>query len=301
MIEKMGHGGDRPMVSVVMVAYNAERVLDEAIRGVVRQRARFGFELIVADDASTDDTYSIAMRWAKEFPDIVRVVRHPENIGMQRNYVEALKLCRGKYIAMCDGDDYWICRSKLRRQVEYMESHPECSVCFHRVLNFYEADGSMSLSNGGQVRDCTIIELSRSNFITNLSVMYRGEAVDLHNLPLWILDNRLVDYPLHLLFAEHGSIHYFRRPMGVYRISASSAWSNAERCRQLEMALRVRQNLADWFMKRGKPDVVDGLSSAMESISAAIEKCGNGQETAPVSLKKRLRRWVSRFLPRPRS
>lgn len=258
----------RPMVSVAMIAYNKADVIAEAIRGVVKQRVPFDIELVIVDDASADSTYDVASEWAARYPGVIKLYRNAANKGLQANYIEAFSLCTGKYLAICDADDYWFYSRKLAVQVAYMEAHPDCAITFHRVVNYYEADGSMSLSNGRQLRDCGIAELSRSNFITNLSVVYRKDLVDLTKLPSWLLDDRSPDYAMHMLYARHGAIHYFRRPMGVYRIGASGAWSLTERYKRLEMSLSVREHLIDTFAD--VPVAVSGLEASVADILLAM-------------------------------
>ena len=135
------------MVSVVMVAYNSAPYIGEAIAGVLRQKCDFKVQLVICDDASTDNTGGIVTEWDKRHPGVIDYHRNDLNLGVQRNYLKALSLCRGKYITMCDADDYWCCRTKLSRQVAYMEAHPDCTVCYHRVVNYYEATREISLSN----------------------------------------------------------------------------------------------------------------------------------------------------------
>lgn len=259
---------DTPMVSVAMISYNREDAVERAIRGVLGQRTPFAFELVIVDDASTDRTYEIARRWAERYPSVIRLYRNPQNIGLQRNYVEAFSRCRGRYLALCDFDDWWISPSKLARQVAYMEQHPDCAITFHRVVNYYEADRTMSLSAPGIKVDSTIADLARSNYITNLSVVYRRGLVDLTDLPEWIFDDVSPDYAIHLLYARHGYIHYFSRPMGVYRISASGTWSVAARYRQLDMSLRVREHLVALFSDC--PEAVGPLRQAIVDILIAM-------------------------------
>ncbi len=254
----------RPVVSVVMIAYNQEAVISNAIKGVVKQKTDFPIELIIVNDASTDGTLDVAMQWQRRYPDIIKVFTNPANLGIQANYIEAFRHCTGRYLAMCDADDYWIYSRKLATQVDYMERHPDCAITFHRVINHYEADGSKSLSNGGQTVDTDITHLSRANYITNLSVLYRHDCVDLGKLPEWTLRHPLLDYTIHMLYAAHGKIHYFSRPMGVYRIGASGTWSNAERYRRLGMSLAVREDLIREFSDR--PEVVEGLRQASANI-----------------------------------
>lgn len=258
-----------PLVSVVMITYNQAHCIAQAIEGVVNQRGvAGGIELIVSDDASTDDTVAVVERYCRKYPDIVKLYRNERNLGLQGNYLAAFKHCRGRYMAMCDADDYWCSRRKLARQTAYMESHPDCAITFHRVVNYFEETGEKSLSNGGQAVETTIRELAASNYITNLSVMYRRDLVDLKTLPQWLGEVKLLDYGMHMLYAAHGKIHYFRRPMGVYRRVASCTWNMSERFRQLDMAIRVRWHLYDMF--RTRPEVAEPLRIASRNIIAAM-------------------------------
>lgn len=288
------------MVSVSVVAYNQEDIISDAIKGVVGQRCSFPFELVIVDDNSTDGTFDVIKEWQQRYPHIIKAYRNPKNLGLQRNYFEAFSHCTGKYLALCDGDDYWCDASKLRRQIEYMEAHPECAITFHRVVNLYEYNGTMSFSNGSQRRDTTVTDLSHANYITNLSVIYRRECVDFEALPEWFkTENPLPDYALHLLFATHGTIHYFRRPMGVYRIRKTSTWSEARRNEQLQMALTVRQKFMEYF--KADPRITPGLEAACQRIRTAMAQPADAPST-PLSkrIKASIRATVSKAIPTPR-
>ncbi len=290
-------GHESPMVSVVMVAYNSERYIDEAISGVVGQRCRFGVQLVICDDASTDTTPGKVEKWRMLYPEIIDYHRNPHNLGVQGNYLETLRHCRGKYITMCDADDYWCDSSKLRRQVEYMENHPSCSLCYHRVVNYYEEDGEMSLSNGGGAVEQSAAGLASRNTITNLSVMYRASLYDLAALPSWLGEIRLIDYALHMLFASRGEVHYINRPMGVYRHLPSAIWSQAEAGRRIEMAIAVRKKLIGYFSDR--KELCEPLEKSCVNMVANFEKT-KGKPAQRRPLLSRIRGAVSRLLPRPR-
>lgn len=269
---KSGVSATVPMVSVVMVAYNAEKYIREAIAGVVRQKVGFEVELLVMDDCSTDSTGKIVKNLAKAYPQI-RYIRNETNLGSQGNYLKGFRLARGKYMALCDADDYWNCRRKLARQVDYMERHPECALSFHRVINYYEATGEKTLSNGQQPSEYSAESLSRSNYITNLSVMYRRELVDLDNLPAWIMDHRSPDYAIHMLYAAKGTIHYSARPMGVYRKVEGAIWSTAGEYRRLKMSVDMRRSLMKEFAAR--PELVKGLDDASKAIVRSMLRCAS--------------------------
>lgn len=288
------------MVSVVMVAYNSARYIEMAITGVVRQRTDFPVQLVISDDASTDETGDIARKWATLYPDMIEYHRNPENLGVQKNYLEAFRHCRGRYLAMCDADDYWTCHTKLARQVEYMENHPECAICYHRVINYYEATGEMSLSNGGgrrmQVRDAE--DLSKWNVITNMSVLSRMSLLDFDNLPSWLSEVRLVDYAMHMLFAAsrpENTIHFMGNPMGVYRHSPEAIWTHTGIKKRLEMAIDVRRHLIKELS--GRPEITANLEKACRDMERVLEN--PPARPARKRLLSRIRASVSRLLPVP--
>ncbi len=317
-----GTDDSSPVVSVVMIAYNMEKYISTAIEGVVSQRTDFPFELIIMDDCSSDSTPEVIKAWKRKYPDVIRNVRNVENLGLQRNYLEGFSLCRGKYMAICDADDYWFCKTKLARQVTYMDQNPECAISFHRMVNYYEASGEKSLSNGGQRVDTGLADLSKSNFITNSSVMYRRNNIDLSNLPQWISLDRSPDYALHMLYARTGTIHYLSRPMGVYRKTTGSSWSMTGCFEKLRMSLTVRMSLLNEFSEC--EEAVEGLKASSSNIIRAMKAYAKTAEEkeyltkmasrldvdlqTPIpivgnqgrSILSKIRRAVSKFMPLPK-
>lgn len=154
-----------------------------------------------------------------------------------------------------------------------MEAHPDCALTFHRVINFYESTGEKTLSNGMRQPEYSVNSLSRSNYITNLSVMYRRDLVDLQNLPAWIMDHRSPDYAIHMLYAVKGTMHYFPRPMGVYRKVEGAIWSTADAYRRLKMSLEMRLSLMKEF--ESYPEVVAGLLDASTAIARSMLACAS--------------------------
>lgn len=231
-------------VSVITLAYNSAQYIEQTIKGVVHQQTTFPVQHVLADDCSSDSTFDICQQWQRLRPDIVDTSRNSRNLGLQANFMQAYSRCEGEYVAMCDGDDYWFDRTKLQTMVDYMDAHPDCAVAFHRVINYFEDNGTKSLSNGGQKEIMTIMDLARSNTITNCSVLYRRKNVP--ELPEWIANIKLCDYAMHMLNACHGYIRYFARPMAVYRQRSTAEWSLKnlhDREKKLNMALDVREEL----------------------------------------------------------
>ena len=132
-----------PLLSVIMITYKHEGFIAEAIDGVLMQECDFEVELIIADDCSPDKTSLIVSKYIETHPkgQWIKYTRHEHNKGMMPNFIFALEEAKGKYIAMCEGDDYWTDPYKLQKQVDFLEQNEEYNIVFHKVkiLNF---DGS---------------------------------------------------------------------------------------------------------------------------------------------------------------
>lgn len=278
-------------MSVVIITYNQQHCIDRAIAGVMHQRGDFDIELIVANDASTDDTLTHIKHWQQLYPDNIRIIDHKTNVGFRANYLSGFRQATGKYLCVCDADDYWTCRDKIRRQVKWMDSHPECAITFHRVTNVYEPSRIKTLSNGGQKADTTIADLSRRNYITNLSVMYRRGLIATEDLPQWLAEVSLPDYAYHMLYAAHGSIHYLPTAMGAYVQSSAGAWSLSGEMHRLEMALDVRERLIRHF--GGGHVAIEGLCDASVDILAAMLMLAEdaGDDAKCTQLRAHLRKY----------
>ncbi len=257
-------------VSVMMLTFNQERYVDEAIRGVIHQDAQFDFELVIGDDCSSDGTVSICRRWQKMYPGKIRILENTSNEGLLKNFVRTYNNCRGEYMAICEGDDYWIDKSKLRRQVKFLDDHKEYSTCVHRVVNYYQEDGSMSLSNGGQKSNNDILDLARVNFISNVSAVFRRGLFG--ELPEWILDVATYDYAIHMLNAQYGGIYYMNRCMAVYRKHGKALWSRSGAEKQYRMAMAVRKMLIGHFASTARGDVHKILLEKYEDNAVALAR-----------------------------
>jgi glycosyltransferase involved in cell wall biosynthesis len=125
-----------PLVSVAMITFNHVSYIAQAIEGVLQQKTNFPFELVIGEDCSTDGTRQIVFDYQKKYPHIIRVITSDNNVGMKQNGVRTMKACQGKYVAFCEGDDYWHHPDKLQKQVDYMESHSGCGMVFTDI-NIY--------------------------------------------------------------------------------------------------------------------------------------------------------------------
>lgn len=215
-----------PLVSLCIITYNQKQYIKECINGALLQNLRFNFEIIINDDNSTDGTSVICNQFLNENSEIVSYYRNEQNLGMVRNWIASLNRCKGKYIAMCEGDDYWTDPNKLQRQVDFLEANPDYNVCFHRV--YYKMDGReglvlSQLNTSEKEETYSIKDLANENIIHTPSVVYRNGLIK--EFPSWFNTSPVGDYVLHLLNAKKGLIKYFPQAMAVYRIHGSGIWS----------------------------------------------------------------------------
>lgn len=165
------------MVTIRCIAYNQEKYIRDCLEGFVMQKTNFRFEAIVHDDASTDGTAAIIKEYAEKYPDIIKPILETENLyskhdgSLQRIMEEA---CKGKYVAFCEGDDYWTDPLKLQKQVDFLESHPDCSLCFHNAIMHWE-DGRAedALFSHIENRTYTGIEVFQNWIVPTASVVVR--------------------------------------------------------------------------------------------------------------------------------
>ncbi|MHB8056997.1 MAG: glycosyltransferase [Desulfuromonadaceae bacterium] len=211
-------------VSVAMVTYNHEKFIAKALDSVLLQKTNFDYEIIIGEDCSTDNTRNIVTAYKARYPDKIRLLLNEKNMGMHGNGAQVLQACSGEYIAMLDGDDYWTSAEKLQKQVDFLDSHPECSACFHDALIVPE-DGSEEPQHyrAQQKVLSTVEDLLVDNFIPTAAVMFRRGLIVA--LPAWANSLKMGDWVLHILNAIQGPIGYIDETMSVYVVHRGGVWS----------------------------------------------------------------------------
>ena len=208
----------RPRVSVLMITYNHERFIQQAIEGVIMQKPDFDIELVVGEDKSTDKTRAVVERLTAQYPSVMRPIYHEKNVGVARNHMTCLQACRGEYIAYCEGDDYWTDPDKLQKQVSFLDTNPDYVMCFHRERVWHELTHEMKDTiPWHDLRDTYELEdVLCECFIPTGSVCYRRQA--LKAIPAWALEVESGDMCIYALLAMHGKIKFFPDVMAVYRV-----------------------------------------------------------------------------------
>lgn len=175
-----------PLLSVVTITYNHEPYIAKCIEGVLMQKVNFPIEFIIAEDCSTDGTRAICEKYATKHPKLIRLITSETNIGYNPNELRAMKAAKGKYIAYCEGDDYWTDPMKLQKQVDFLETNPNYSICFHRCRHWnadtdeYHEDACGSIFvNDIQGADLTL-DMFFEKWITQpLTMVFRASCFDL--------------------------------------------------------------------------------------------------------------------------
>ena len=221
-----------------MITYKHHLYITKAIEGVLAQKTNFPVQLIIADDSSPDNTAQIVDEFVSRYPQQIRYIRNESNLGMMKNFVNIFSLAKEKYIALCEGDDYWCDENKLQKQVDFLEANSEYAICFHRVYELFEGKlPILSNSNSSSQEIYTLLDLANGNFIHTPSVVFRNNLFK--KFPNWFIESPVGDYPLHLFNARHGLIKYFPQPMSVYRIHGGGVWSTIEKAGRLKKWLIV--------------------------------------------------------------
>lgn len=217
------------MVSIKCLAYNHEKFIRETLEGFVMQKTNFRFEAIVHDDASTDGTAEIIREYAEKYPDIIKPIYEVENQyskkdgSLDRIMYEA---CKGKYIAICEGDDYWTDPYKLQKQVDFLEANPDYVMCSHNYKYYLQQLDSFEsgLTCGDIVYDLETF-ISRENWLTQpLTCIYRMSAF---NLDEYLQYKNSKDVTLFYYLLKRGKGMYFKDCMAVYRVHSRGVWSGA--------------------------------------------------------------------------
>lgn len=207
-----------PKVSVCMITYGHEKFIEQAINGVLMQDCDFEMELIVANDCSPDKTDAVIQNILENHPKAssIKYIKQDENLGMIPNFIFAMQECEGKYIALCEGDDYWTDPFKLQKQVDFLEVNPDYILSFHKVK---------MLKPLGELVDDFITEVPANyetietlarleNYIHTPSVVFRNV---LQEFPPEFTLSPIGDYFLYMLLSQHGKLKYFQEEMAVYR------------------------------------------------------------------------------------
>lgn len=236
---------DNPLVSICTLTYNQQDFIVQTIESLLMQETTFPYEIVVSDDGSTDDTVNKIKKIMVEHPhgNRIKLLEH-ENMGVLPNYIYTFKHCKGKYIAFCEGDDYWTDPNKLQIQADFLEKNSQYSICFHQVRRIQDNEFISNNPSDLNEKDFTINDLSKHPLMYTPSVMMNFSKLE---LPEWYIDSPLFDYPLQLLVAKYGKIKYIPLNMADYRVG-TGIWTSGSGLKNLHKLVKLMTLLMKEFI-----------------------------------------------------
>lgn len=231
------------LVAVWMVTYNQEAYIREAVTSIMAQKTTFNYKLFIGEDYSTDATRSICAELKKEYSDRIELILNRRNIGGMKNAINVYKQClnsSSKYIALCEGDDYWTDTLKLQKQVDFLEQNSDYNICFHEISVLNQETGELEEDTIARKvsETTTILDLARGNFIHTPSVMLRCNF----KIPRWFVNSSIGDWTLYMLCVNDKKIKKMSDTMAVYRVHKKSSWSSKsqeERIRKTVLSVKL--------------------------------------------------------------
>lgn len=217
------------VVSISCIAYNQSPYIEQCLDGMLHQKTNFAFEILIHDDCSTDETTSLIQKYEKQYPEIIKPVYESENQYQNGkpsgSVVWNFPRAKGKYIALCEGDDYWIDENKLQMQVDFLEQNSEYGLCYTCAKEFLQNKHRFSRKKFGSYVDSFEDLLIKGNRIPTLTVCAKKELIMQYVDEIkpqekkWLMG----DYPMWLYIALKSKVQFFNKETSVYRVLQNSA------------------------------------------------------------------------------
>lgn len=208
-----------PLVSVIVITYNQEKTLPLALDSILSQECPFEYEIIVGEDCSPDNTRGVLADYAERYPGIVKPVYQTENQGILKNFISCIDLAKGRYIAFCDGDDYWIRPDKLSQQVSILENQEDVGLVYTDVMMVSKITGEEYYREMCPPREELFTQLLEGNIIVSSSACIKTSLLDYVDFGEFVQQQfSMEDYPLWLSLSLHTKFHYLREATIAYVI-----------------------------------------------------------------------------------
>jgi len=231
------------MVSVFMITYNHEKYIKKAIDGILMQKVNFSYEIIIGEDCSQDNTRSILNEYFKKYPSKIKLLLHEKNIGMHENVNAVWRECRGKYIASCEGDDYWIDPNKLQKQVNFLERHPQYIGTAHKIQVIDDKGKFLNIQTpfNFKKKDYTLADAKKGLYPGQIATLVfrnilKHNPIDFQSLAEC---NASGDIKLIVFLSLFGKIYCFDDIMSYYRKVTTHGDSFSARRRGKNLSLRA--------------------------------------------------------------
>lgn len=276
-----------------MITYNHEKYIKQAVESILMQKCNFDYEIIIGDDFSQDNTATIIQEFYSKYPNKIIPILRKKNIGMMHNFVDVLQKAKGKYIALCEGDDYWTDPYKLQKQVDFLEANPDYVISYTDYSQTVEGSGIFTERKNLYHKETLGIEdLLEHNYVSTLTCVFRNNLFK--EFPKEFYNLKIGDWPLHMLNAKHGKIKYHKGWItGVYRVHDGGIWSGQHKITKYLAYAEVyeffRKILDKKYHKKIKLKIIDYYYSA---ASAYLEQKNKKEANSVI---KKLKKESSAF------
>lgn len=276
-----------PTVSTIIVSYNQQEFIAEAIESALAQKGHMAHEILISDDGSTDGTSRIIENYAAKHPRHVRNISRDRNFGVSENYRHCFAEAAGRYVAILEGDDYWIDPEKNLKQAEFLRSHPEATMVFSKVELFNMANGGyceLDRQNGLEpvLDGADFARDAHLNLIGNLStLMIRRDLAT--RMPSAVFDPRLNEISLAFYMDRIGKIGFIDQVMSIYRLNSGSVWTGSSRRHRLEQAIEIRRTalrIAKAEHHAAIQASLDATKRQLQALSAQSERAADASVDA---------------------
>ncbi|WP_299781935.1 glycosyltransferase [uncultured Formosa sp.] len=249
-------------VSVCMITYGHEDYIKEAIEGVLMQDCDFEIELLIADDCSPDATQTIVegIKSTHKNGDWIKYIKHQTNKGMMPNFIWALNECKGKYVALCEGDDYWTDSLKLQKQIDFLEVNNEFSGCFHNTKFINELEPH-SIPKLWREYDKNIFflkdTLSNRALFHTASFVFKSSALV---LPDWLVNIESGDMAVFTIVSSKGKLFRFDESWSVYRKNITGVTNNVKQLDYHRSRINLFQYFNNFLKGREKEQIIKTIN-----------------------------------------
>ena len=263
---------DKPLVSICCITYNHEFYIEDTLEGFLKQEIDFPFEILIHDDASTDNTADIIRKYVEKYPKLIKPIFQKENQYSKGCLISPrflFPISKGKYIALCEGDDYWTDKGKLQKQVSFLEGNSDYAITYADCQPFDEM-GAVDIDFGGARRDLESIELKKATPIFTLTTCFRNVIKD---IPQDLMAARFGDLVMWSLLGQYGKGKYLPDiAPSAYRVHGGGVASLKEKKEKHQMRLITNASLLAYYMRLNNQELIRHFTA--EVLRDSVQSLG---------------------------
>lgn len=301
-------GKDEVFVSICCITFNHELYIRQCLDGFLMQKANFKFEILIHDDASTDDTANIIREYENKYPTIIKPIYQSENQFSKGGSVNAkfqYPRANCKYVALCEGDDYWTDPLKLQKQVDFLEENEDHCMVYTKVKYFFQSKNKFSKDSWGG-RATSFDQLITNNTVATLTTVFRTDLLKayIYEIRPELYDWKMGDYPIWLYFSLKSKIYFMNEVTAVYRVLSESA-SHSTDIKKREIFINSFYDIKRFFLKYAKiryneQEFNDSLLSSLGSNAIKMKDLNVAKEHFEGIKKVTIKNTMKKIIPKYR-